>query len=57
MEITPCEKCTIKEGYGGDYRCWCCELSKLREENEQLKKKIAKLKAEKRQYRFISTEN
>ena len=57
MEINPCEKCTIKEGYGGDYRCWCCELSKLREENEQLKMKIAKLKAEKRQYRSISAEN
>ena len=43
-EITPCRNCTINKGYGGEYRCSICELSKLRQENERLNKKLKKQK-------------
>ena len=41
-EITPCRNCTINKGYGGEYRCSICELTKLRAENERLTNKIKK---------------
>ncbi len=44
MEINPCDRCPLKKGYGGACRCSMCELSRLREENQQLKKKINKMK-------------
>lgn len=48
MEINPCNRCTLKEGYGGDARCSMCELSRLREENQQLKKKLDRMKIERK---------
>lgn len=42
--VSPCDKCEIKNGYGGDYRCACCELTKLRAENQRLQAKIKKRK-------------
>ena len=44
-EINPCEKCTIKNGYGGQTRCSYCELTHLREENKNLKNKIKRGKS------------
>lgn len=49
-EITPCRNCTIKDGYGGEYRCSICELTKLRVENERLTNKIKKEQERKKEF-------
>jgi len=46
MMIYPCKNCTIKEGYGGDYRCSCCGYTKLSGDNTYLRAKIEKLERE-----------
>jgi len=52
--INPCDKCTIKEGYGGDYRCSCCRYSKLDEINTNLIKKIQKLEVQIEHYKALA---
>lgn len=41
-EINPCQRCPLKDGYGGEYRCSICELTFLRKETERLNKKLKK---------------
>ena len=50
-EITPCRNCTINKGYGGEYRCSICELTKLRVENERLTNKIKKEQERKKRFK------
>lgn len=44
FEYKPCDTCTHKNGYGGENRCYSCELSVRRREQEELLRKIEKLK-------------
>lgn len=49
FEFTPCRNCTIKEDYGGDYRCSACEVNWLRKENERLNGDRAVIKSKQKQ--------
>lgn len=44
--INPCDKCTIKERYGGDYRCSCCDYTRLQGKIVAQDNKIKKLERE-----------
>ena len=46
MLINPCNKCAIKGGYGGDYRCSCCDYKQTQGEIVLLNNKIKKLERE-----------
>lgn len=57
--INPCTNCTIKEGYGGEYRCSCCRYCRYietQEENRTLHKKNEYLEKQVRHYKDLANQ-
>lgn len=54
--INPCTNCTIREGYGGEYRCSCCRYAETQEENRALHKKNESLEKQVRYYKDLANQ-